>query len=175
LPAFLDPGLALVQWLARQPDRVRLEPVGASTALDATLAINAVDCTRFVFCGHFPESHDLTPLQLLDWPALCYVRGDSLQAFLAEVQQVLGQDAGQWQVVLTANLRYGRLQQRFELPADAEQDTGQDDGLGSGQTASAAVLDVLAAAARGEPAHRHRFTATVWRRDGGLPRSRRSR
>lgn len=156
IASFMDPGLTLLQHLTtRHAGAVRLEPVGASTALDATLLVNAVDCGRFAFAGHFPENHDFKALKLLDWPCLFYVRSDSVSAFFAGLATALAEVPWDHQVVLTANLRFGPgLQRRVVL------------AVGDNPEPVAAFLRDLPTSApdeQGGGPHRHRFTATVVR------------
>lgn len=94
LCCFVDPGRSVVRHLLdNYSDTVELVPVGASSAMDAAIMISGVNCTNFVFMGHYPESHHWFPEMVSRGvPTIAYVRGDSLKAFWLAVRQQFGSD-----------------------------------------------------------------------------------
>ncbi len=118
LCCFLDPGLDVVQYLLEHhADRVELVPIGASSALDAALMVSGVDCSRFSFLGHFPETFAWADASIRDGtPAIAYVRGDSLGEFWGQVRQRFGADRRMRMTVLrNLRARLRRAWARFEL------------------------------------------------------------
>lgn len=118
LCCFLDPGLTVVRHLiTRHADTVDLVPIGASSALDAALMISGVDCSRFVFLGHYPEVF-FWPNEVIHQkiPLVAYVRGDSLCRFLDEARNEFATSSN---LVLTLfrNIRgrMNRLRECFPL------------------------------------------------------------
>lgn len=118
LCCFVDPGRSVVRHLLdNYADTVELVPVGASSAMDAAIMISGVNCTNFVFMGHYPESHQwFHELVNGGVPTIAYVRGDSVKAFWLAVRQEFGSDCTLCLSVFK-NLR-GRMrtaQERFML------------------------------------------------------------
>jgi hypothetical protein len=125
LPCFLDPGKEIVNHLIeKHSDKVELIPIGASSALDAAIVLSGVDCSRFVFLGHFPEDCRMdVDLVSLGMPSIFYVRGDSLVQFANQLQASLGAHAGDFRLSVFCNIRH-RLhskQRRFRMDDPLEQ------------------------------------------------------
>ena len=120
---FIDPGIEVVRHLVdNHLDKVELVPVGASSALDAAIMMSGVDCTNFVFMGHFPETVRWFADDINDGvPGICYVRGDSFNQFVEQAGEYFGPDSGVFASVfknIRANAR--RAHKRFALPASLE-------------------------------------------------------
>lgn len=121
LCCFLDPGLEVVQYLlAHHAERVELVPIGASSALDAAIMVSGVDCSRFMFMGHFPEYHAWPERPARKGiPAIAYVRGDSLGMFWVQARHRLRADRDMQMTVLrNLRARLRRAWTRFDV-ADA--------------------------------------------------------
>jgi hypothetical protein len=103
LPCFVDPGGALVDWALDQgPSRVRVEPLGVSSALDAILCVSGVNLHSFHFAGHLPEHvrwPRLTRRQRV--PIALYVRGEALPALARAIDAL----PGSWRLTLGEALR----------------------------------------------------------------------
>ncbi len=57
IPSFLDPGSDIVHMIHSDfKDKVRLLPIGMSSALDAAMSISGINFQSFYFAGHYPES-----------------------------------------------------------------------------------------------------------------------
>lgn len=115
MPCFVDPGIEVVRYLLdRWADNVELVPVGASSAKDAAIMASGVDCTRFIFMGHYPENilwfENLLGAGL---PGIAYVRGDAADRFGAAATLAYGTDS-ELQVSIFGDIRsksgsfYGR-------------------------------------------------------------------
>lgn len=119
LPCFIDPGTEIVNHvLDRHAERVDLIPIGASSALDASIAMSGVNCTRFVFLGHFPQDHGMKlDFERLGVPVIVYVRGDSLVDFVRKLRSRLGRRASSYRLAVLCNIRQRKnsSQRRFGL------------------------------------------------------------
>ncbi len=80
---FNDPGVEVVSHLVKNyGETVELVPIGASSAMDAAIMMSGVDCTNFVFMGHFPETLNwYADLLQKGIPGICYVRADAGRKF----------------------------------------------------------------------------------------------
>jgi hypothetical protein len=107
LPCFLDPGLEITQYLfSKYSDEVELVPLGISSALDGAIVLSGVDCTNFMFLGHYPEQYCLdVDFSSSKMPVIFYVRGDSLVPFVEEVRAKIGVADGSFKIAVFANIR----------------------------------------------------------------------
>ncbi len=124
LPCFIDPGTEIVNHvIEKHTGSMELVPIGASSAMDAAIAMSGVNCTRFIFLGHYPQDHGLDRDFLsLGVPAVIYVRGDSLVSFIESLRTRLGRKAGAFRLTVFSNIRQ-RLHsglRRFKLSEPTE-------------------------------------------------------
>ncbi len=92
LPAFMDPGFHLVRaCLQHVPDRVRLTPIGMSSALDAALCLAGEYIRSFTFLGHYPGGYQLSalPADRSHHAFLAYVKGNAIEEFLRAIPEAL--------------------------------------------------------------------------------------
>jgi len=128
LPCFIDPGTEIVNHvIEKHQGEVDLVPIGASSAMDAAIAMSGVNCTRFTFLGHYPQDHGLDRDFLrLGVPIVIYVRGDSLVSFVESLRARLGRKAGSFQLTIFSNIRQrlNSTQRRFRLDEPVESFAG---------------------------------------------------
>jgi 16S rRNA C1402 (ribose-2'-O) methylase RsmI len=136
LPCFLDPGIEIVQHLmAHHEQAVDLIPIGASSALDGGIALSGVDCTRFLFWGHFPGSPPLERhLLRTGIPVILYVQGDSLVDFVKHAKKMLGRGARHHRLTVLSNIRQrqSRWRRRFSMDEPLESFEALDRPKGAG-------------------------------------------
>lgn len=124
LPCFIDPGLSLVQHLlAHHEKEIDLVPIGLSSALDGAIVLSGVDCTNFVFLGHYPDTDlSATDLPALRMPAIIYLRGDALLQFTRQVKAQLGDAQSHFRMVICCNIRQriNRKRRSFSLDEPEE-------------------------------------------------------
>jgi hypothetical protein len=112
LPCFLDPGLELVRHLLdRHGEQVELVPVGVSSAFDAAIALCGVDCSQFVFLGHFPDNRK-SARNILSFsvPNIVYVKAGAWKDFVSWLREILGRQLSRARLVALSNIR--QLQNR---------------------------------------------------------------
>jgi hypothetical protein len=128
LPCFIDPGTEIINHIIeKHTGSIDLVPIGASSAMDAAIAMSGVNCTRFIFLGHYPQDHGLNlDFHLLGVPVVVYVRGDSLLSFIEKLRSRLGRKAGSFYLTVFSNIRQ-RLHsalRRFKLSEPIESFAG---------------------------------------------------
>ena len=118
IASFIDPGIHVVRYLLDNfKNEVELIPVGAGSAMDAAIMASGVDCTRFIFMGHFPENIMWFPVTLgAGIPGIAYVRGDEAGRFDEAANHIFGPDS-ELHVTIFGDIRsrYDSFQGRYPL------------------------------------------------------------
>ncbi len=129
IPCFVDPGHEIIDWVLENAlDKVEIQPLGVSSALDAGLAMSGQNIQQFNFGGHYRECY-LMDKELFagDVPVVWYVRGDHIRAFCVDIfRHVPNAHA----IVLCKDIRKrGRSKVRLvrgRVPDDLVDDVGHD-------------------------------------------------